>query len=117
MWKWIISKNPNKKKLSFKNIKNFIVAWYRYLFSTSWEQRQVLWRIATKVPDKCLETGICYCECELPEKLYEDSECEGKDTCYPKWKTKFEWLEFEQTLDKSYLITAQNKLDKYGVKI
>ena len=95
MINWIKNYSKSTKKLNARNIRNFFVAWYRYLTSGSgWKKDQADWRksLVEKNSPICLVTGSCVdCYCEFPEKLYESLAC---DKCYPKWMSKLEWIKF-----------------------
>lgn len=89
------------KPPTFSNIKNFFLAIYRWYKRENYAEDQADWRsyeILEKSPE-CIESGTCiHCGCDFPEKLYEEDPCEKG--CYPKWKSKEEWIQF--------------KIDNYG---
>ena len=95
MINWIKNYNKTTKKINMKNIKNFFVAWFRYLFANyGWKKDQAEWRknqIILNSP-KCIESGTCIvCFCDFPEKLFEP---EGCANCYPDWMDKIDWIKF-----------------------
>lgn len=88
MWKWLTTSRKNhktKKKLTLANLRNALVAYYKYFKSQGKDEAE--WRrsqVELNSPE-CLEQGYCKdCLCPFPAKLYEPDACELG--CYPKWQ-------------------------------
>ena len=99
MIKWLF--HPNRKKVTYKSIKNFLEAKLMYLRywwkGESWILEQALWRleqVKEKSP-RCIEEGACInCGCEWKDKKhFEPEACELG--CYPEWMNKQEWTQFK----------------------
>ena len=98
MINWFKNYSKSTKKLTIKNVFNFLVAWFRYKMpGKQWVEDQAKWRSLEiqKSSPGCLERGYCLeCYCDFPEKLYET---EGCNLCYPEWMNKKEWFLFLKT--------------------
>lgn len=121
MLRWLKNYKKSSKKLTYKNIKNFLEALIRRI-KLRWDKdylvlSQVYYRV-TLADKGCLEVKMCPCYCDIPEKLFESMGCEKE--CYPKWMEKKEWVKYirDNELDLYEIEKkAINLLTKYQLEI
>lgn len=88
----------SKAKINLPNIKGFIQGNLRLFLEDipgivpDHIYEQVQYRLGIMSED-CIKKGMCPCECEIPNKQYEDRPCENN--CYPPMMNEEEWNLFK----------------------
>ena len=90
-----------KYDITLKNVKAYVQGKTRSLverFGGEFIQledhvkEQIIWRHG-KADKDCIEKGVCYCGCEMPDMLYADKTCEKN--CYPVMMDKKTWEDYK----------------------
>jgi len=90
MIRWIKNYKESSKKLTYKNIRNYLVAMYKWYTASDKDRFQFYNRVVSSDKD-CLRNGYCPCFCDVPQKFMEPEKCE--ENCYNIWLTKKEFLD------------------------
>lgn len=94
-WKNAINPAP----ITLHNIWRVVRAFFRRRASSVIPKHiteQAAWRL-TRVRKECLKNGACiYCGCDIKELVWEDDQCEGRPTCYPRMMSEKEWALYKK---------------------
>ncbi len=96
---WLIHRNEyeSKKKINFKTVLNFLMAYFNHMFKKKHIKEQSLHRleqIKIKSPE-CYNSGKCFCGCDINYIIYQPDACEEKNKCFGELLNKKEWNNFK----------------------
>jgi len=90
MIKYLKNYKDSTRKITLKNIRNYLVSMWKWYRADERDAYQFYYRVV-KADKKCLKNGYCPCFCDVPQKFMELEKCDKN--CYPIWQEELDLLE------------------------